>query len=60
MRRANPEGTHSLLDFDDTMLKYLKADRKERQRMCDEILEGEGIVYGLGMLVILVDRKSVV
>ena len=49
----NPDGTHSFHDLDDTCYRYLKADRKERTQMCEDALAIEGIVYFIGLVVVL-------
>ena len=52
MGRANPDGTFSMLDLDNTWLRYMKADKEERKQMCEEMLAIEGIVFGIGLLVV--------
>lgn len=53
MRSVNQDDTFSMLDLDYTWLKYMKSDKAERRQMCEDFLAIEGIVYGIGLLVML-------
>ena len=50
---VNPDGTHSFFDLDDTWYRYLKADRQERKQMCEDALAVEGVVYFIGLVLVL-------
>ena len=41
-------------DLDDTWYRYLKADRAERKKMCEDALAAEAIVCFFGMVAIVV------
>jgi len=51
---VNPDRTHSFYDLDDTWYRYLKADRKERKKMCEQALWVEGFVYFFGLIAVLI------
>lgn len=51
---SNPDGTHSMLDLDNTWLEYMKSDRDERKEMCQTILDAEAVAYGIGFIGIVV------
>ena len=44
---------HSFYDLDDTWLEYLKADREERKKMCEDGLNIMAIVYSIVMFFII-------
>ena len=46
----NLDGTHSMLDLDDTWLRYMKADRTERKRICQEMLDCEAVACGIAFV----------
>ena len=48
--RSNPDGTHSMLDLDETWLEYMKADREKRKQMCQDILDCTAVAYGIGFI----------
>ena len=54
MSRANPDGTRSFYDLDDTWYRYLKADRKERKQMCEDALAVEAVIGFMVMVAIAV------
>ena len=46
----NPYGKHSFYDLDESWYRYLAADRKTRQRMCEEMIETEALVLGVAVV----------
>ena len=46
----NAYGKPSFYDLDESWYRYLAADRKERKRMCEKVLETEALVLGLVVL----------
>lgn len=46
----NAYGKPSLYDLDESWLRYMAADRKERKRMCEEALETEALVLGIALI----------
>ena len=48
------DGRHSFYDLDDSWYRYMAADRKTRQRMCEEMVEMESIVIGIAVAVLIV------
>ena len=51
MSVSNPYGKHSFYDLDESWYRYMAADRKTRQRMCEETIEIENIVLGVAVVV---------
>lgn len=51
---GNAYGKHSFYDLDESWYRYMAADRKTRQRMCESMIETENIVLGVGVVIGLV------
>lgn len=49
-----PDRKHSMLELDDTWLRYMKADREERKKMCEDLLVGEAIAYLFGFVALAI------
>lgn len=47
----NSYGKHSFYDLDESWYRYMAADRKTRKQMCEEMLECEALVLGVGAIV---------
>lgn len=43
----NAHGRPSFYDLDESWYRYMKADRKERIKMCEEALNTEALVLGI-------------
>lgn len=41
----NPGRRHSMFDLDDSWLMYMKSDREERKKMCEDFLAADAIAY---------------
>ncbi len=39
--------------LDESWYRYMKADRKERKKMCEDNLEVINIVYGIGIICVV-------
>ena len=47
----NPYGKHSFYDLDESWYRYMKADREERKQMCQDALDCEVLVLGVGVVI---------
>ena len=47
----NPYGKHSFYDLDESWYRYMKADREERRQMCQDALDCEALVLGVGVVI---------
>ena len=40
-----PDRRHTMYDLDESWLRYMKADREERKKMCEDFLAADAIAY---------------